>query len=71
MDEVFCVMDNNCGDSAFDLHLVAVFSTIEKAMDFIDEVMKMNADAEFYVSRWDVDGATSETVFTGENDDSV
>ena len=69
MDEVFCVME--CADGDPDdimATLVAIFSDIVLAAEFVEEVMEMGEGVLLRVERWDVDGATSEMV-TGKDQD--
>ena len=67
--EVFCVMECSDGDpDDIMATLVAIFSSMDLAIEFVEEVMEMGEGVLLRVERWDVDGATSELV-VGETKD--
>ncbi len=64
MNEVFCVMECHDGDINDILpSLVTIYSTFDKAMEFIDVMKNVDDKVILRVERWDVDGVTSETMY--------
>ncbi len=72
MNEVFCVMECANGDpDDIMATLVAVYSDMDLAFDFVELVMFDDDNVLLRIERWDVDGSTSNLVKRTEGDNDV